>query len=215
MEECVQITVKMADHEINGGQRYKSWVHHPERVMERLVGWQLVETGPDFCTFNIPQSIVAAAETERQAKIPREKRRYWGDKTDFARCLEVVYNETKAQVEKAPALPPCDKHLTKNKVESKGKKLRPALNTGMLEVGDVVDAKSKRGRYYVGVITKVTRCQGGRHVPAMLDVTRMPRKLIANTTALTFPEFVDRAGNMCVCSTMKGPWAPSRLSLLT
>jgi len=51
----------------------------------------------------ILQSIVAAAATERQAKIPKEERRYWGDKSDFCRCLEVVLNEMEPRAEKAPA----------------------------------------------------------------------------------------------------------------
>lgn len=124
-EHYVQITVKLCDSELNGGMRYKAWAHYRERgmcshpiilllvyllltsfviaVMERLGGWTCVANGQDFCTFNIPQSIVAAAATERQAKIPKEERRYWGDKTDFCRCLETVLNEMEPRAEKSPA----------------------------------------------------------------------------------------------------------------
>ncbi len=46
---------------------------------------------------------MAAAATERQAKIPKEERRYWGDKSDFCRCLEVVLNEMEPRLDKTPA----------------------------------------------------------------------------------------------------------------
>ena len=102
-EHYLGLTVKIGDHEINGGLRYKAWAHHRDRVLERLGGWQLMANGQDFATFNIPQSIVAAAATERQTKVPKEDRRYWGDKSDFCRCLEVVLNEMEPRSDKTPA----------------------------------------------------------------------------------------------------------------
>jgi hypothetical protein len=99
-EQYIQLTAKITDHEINGGIRYKAWTHHRDRVLERLGGWQLIASGPDFATFGIPNSIVAAAASERQAKIPKEERRYWGDKSDFCRCLETVLNEMEPRTEK-------------------------------------------------------------------------------------------------------------------
>jgi hypothetical protein len=45
---------------------------------------------------------VAAAATERQAKVPKEERRYWGDKSDFCRCLEVVLSEMEPRSDKTP-----------------------------------------------------------------------------------------------------------------
>ena len=99
----MQLTCKIIDHEVNGAFRYKAWVHHRDRVLERLGGWQLIQTGPDFVTFSIHNSIIAAAATERQAKIPKEERRYWGDKSDFCRCLEVVLNEMEPRSDKSPA----------------------------------------------------------------------------------------------------------------
>ena len=97
--DTVQLTCKLVDPEVNGGFRYRAWAHHRERVLERLGGWQLVANGQDFATFNIPQSIVSAAAMERQAKIPKEERRYWGDKSDFCRCLETVLNEMEPRAE--------------------------------------------------------------------------------------------------------------------
>ena len=99
----IQLSVKIADSEINGGARYRAWAHHRERVLERLGGWQLIVAGPDYATFNIPQSVVLAAASERQAKIPKEERRYWGDKADFCRCLETVLNEMEPRADKASA----------------------------------------------------------------------------------------------------------------
>ena len=99
----IQLSVKIADSEINGGARYRAWAHHRERVLERLGGWQLIAAGPDYATFNIPQSVVLAAASERQAKIPKEERRYWGDKADFCRCLETVLNEMEPRADKASA----------------------------------------------------------------------------------------------------------------
>ena len=72
-------------------------------MLERLGGWQLMSNGQDFATFNIPQSIVAAAATERQTKVPKEERRYWGDKSDFCRCLEVVFSEMAPRADRNPA----------------------------------------------------------------------------------------------------------------
>ena len=46
---------------------------------------------------------MAAAATERQAKVPKEERRYWGDKSDFCRCLEVVLNEMEPRSDKTHA----------------------------------------------------------------------------------------------------------------
>ena len=97
--DTVQLTCKLVDPEVNGGFRYRAWAHHRERVLERLGGWQLVANGQDFATFSIPQSIVSAAAMERQAKIPKEERRYWGDKSDFCRCLETVLNEMEPRAE--------------------------------------------------------------------------------------------------------------------
>jgi len=54
---------------------------------------QLMASGPDFATFNVPQGLVAAASAEKHAKTPKEERRFWGDKTDFCRCLETILNE--------------------------------------------------------------------------------------------------------------------------
>jgi hypothetical protein len=102
-EQYIQLTAKITDHEVNGAFRYKAWTHHRDRVLERLGGWQLIASGPDFATFGIPNSIVAAAATERQAKIPKEERRYWGDKSDFCRCLETVLNEMEPRAEKSPS----------------------------------------------------------------------------------------------------------------
>eukprot|EP00802_Teleaulax_amphioxeia_P004216 Tamp_04220.p1 GENE.Tamp_04220~~Tamp_04220.p1 ORF type:complete len:318 (+),score=102.20 Tamp_04220:87-956(+) len=102
-EQYHGLTVKIGDCEVNGGLRYRAWIHHRERVLERLGGWQIMAQGQDFASFNIPQSIVAAAATERQAKIPKEERRYWGDKSDFCRCLEVVLSEMEPRADKAQA----------------------------------------------------------------------------------------------------------------
>lgn len=102
-EQYIQLTAKITDHELNGAFRYKAWTHHRDRVLERLGGWQLMASGADFATFSIPNSIVAAAATERQAKIPKEERRYWGDKSDFCRCLETVLNEMEPRAEKTPS----------------------------------------------------------------------------------------------------------------
>jgi hypothetical protein len=101
--ENVQLTCKLVDPDVNGGFRYRAWTHHRDRVLERLGGWQLIAAGPDFATFSIPPSIVTAAQAERQAKIPKEERRYWGDKSDFCRCLETVLNEMEPRI-KTPAL---------------------------------------------------------------------------------------------------------------
>lgn len=46
---------------------------------------------------------MAAAATERQTRIPKEERRYWGDKSDFCRCLEVVLSEMEPRSDKTPA----------------------------------------------------------------------------------------------------------------
>ena len=89
----VQLTVKIADHQVNGAYRYKAWSHYRDMVLQRLAGWQLVASGSDFATFNVPQALASAAATERNQKIPKEDRRFWGDKSDFCRCLETVLNE--------------------------------------------------------------------------------------------------------------------------
>mmetsp|Transcript_62945 Transcript_62945/g.101799 ORF Transcript_62945/g.101799 Transcript_62945/m.101799 type:complete len:301 (+) Transcript_62945:157-1059(+) len=99
-DHYIQLTSKITDHEVNGAFRYKAWTHHRERVLQRLSGWHLIASGPDFATFNIPNSIVAAAATERQNKIPKEERQYWGDKSDFCRCLETVLSEMEPRSEK-------------------------------------------------------------------------------------------------------------------
>ena len=99
--EYIQLTVKIGDHEVNGGIRYRAWAEHRETVMQRLRGWELLATGPDFATFNIPQSIVQAAATERGAKLSKFDRKYWGDKTDFCRCLEAILWE----IEKGRKMP--------------------------------------------------------------------------------------------------------------
>mmetsp|Transcript_29491 Transcript_29491/g.94576 ORF Transcript_29491/g.94576 Transcript_29491/m.94576 type:complete len:110 (+) Transcript_29491:127-456(+) len=57
----VQVTVKIGDHEINGGTRYRAWVEHKDKVMERLTGWQIVAMDGNMITFHVPQSIVSAA----------------------------------------------------------------------------------------------------------------------------------------------------------
>mmetsp|Transcript_22634 Transcript_22634/g.50992 ORF Transcript_22634/g.50992 Transcript_22634/m.50992 type:complete len:284 (-) Transcript_22634:233-1084(-) len=101
--DMVQLTCKIVDPEMNGGLRYKAWTHHRESVLQRLGAWQLVASGPDFATFNVPRAIVEAAATERQAKIPKEERRYWGDRSDFCRCLETVLNEQEPKPHSAPA----------------------------------------------------------------------------------------------------------------
>mmetsp|Transcript_7280 Transcript_7280/g.25052 ORF Transcript_7280/g.25052 Transcript_7280/m.25052 type:complete len:316 (-) Transcript_7280:981-1928(-) len=101
--DVIQLTCKIVDPEMNGGMRYKAWTHHREVVLQRLNGWQLVASGPDFATFNVPRAIVEAAATERQAKIPKEERRYWGDKSDFCRCLETVLNELEPKATSAPS----------------------------------------------------------------------------------------------------------------
>ncbi len=91
--DYIQLTVKIGDHEVNGGSRYRAWIEHREAVMLRLRGWELVSTGPDFATFNITQDIVQAAANERAAKLSKFERKYWGDKTDFCRCLEAILYE--------------------------------------------------------------------------------------------------------------------------
>jgi len=101
-EHFVQITAKLGDHEVNGGMRYKAWAHYRERVLERLGGWHLIASGPDFATFSISQSVAVAAAAERHAKISKEERRYWGDKSDFCRCLELVLNEMEPRADKTP-----------------------------------------------------------------------------------------------------------------
>ena len=88
--EYIQLTVKIGDHELNGASRYRAWIEHRDAVMQRLRGWELVAQGPDYATFNIPQSIVQAAGVERAAKLSKFDRKFWGDKTDFCRCLEAV-----------------------------------------------------------------------------------------------------------------------------
>ena len=88
--DYIQLTVKIGDHEVNGGTRYRAWIEHRDAVMQRLRGWELVAAGPDFATFNIPQGIAQAAANERASKLPKFERKYWGDKTDFCRCLEAI-----------------------------------------------------------------------------------------------------------------------------
>ena len=75
----MQLTVKIADHEANGARRYKAWSDYRDAVLQRLAGWHLIASGPDFATFNLPQAIVAAAASEREAKIAKEERRLGGD----------------------------------------------------------------------------------------------------------------------------------------
>lgn len=98
----IQLTVKIADHQVNGAYRYKAWSHYRDVVLQRLAGWQLIASGPDFATFDVPQALVAQAATERQAKIPKEDRRFWGDKSDFCRCLETILNEQEPPYRMAP-----------------------------------------------------------------------------------------------------------------
>mmetsp|Transcript_45575 Transcript_45575/g.73462 ORF Transcript_45575/g.73462 Transcript_45575/m.73462 type:complete len:419 (+) Transcript_45575:134-1390(+) len=98
----VQLTVKIADHQVNGAYRYKAWLHYRDVVIQRLAGWQLMASGPDFATFNVPQGLVAAASAEKHAKTPKEERRFWGDKTDFCRCLETILNEQEPSYRMTP-----------------------------------------------------------------------------------------------------------------
>jgi len=90
----IQVQVKIGDHEQNGCFRYKAWALHRDIVLQRL-RWDVVEQQDDYVTFSVPAALAEASEVERKAKVPKEERRYWGDKTDFCRCLEVVINEVR------------------------------------------------------------------------------------------------------------------------
>ena len=89
----VQITVKIGDHTVSGGARYRAWIDHREAVLQRLRGWELVTATSDFATFYVPQGIVQAAAAERAANVSKVDRKFWGDKNDFCRCLEAVMRE--------------------------------------------------------------------------------------------------------------------------
>ena len=88
--DYISLTVKIGDAELNGCSRYRAWTDHRDAVMQRLGGWDLVATGQDFATFTIPQGVAQAAAIERMAKLSKFDRKYWGDKTDFCRCLETT-----------------------------------------------------------------------------------------------------------------------------
>lgn len=91
-EDGIQLSVKINDHNSNGGTRYKGWAFHREAVIKRL-GWRLLHSGLDYATFVVPQAHLAPADRERRARVPKEERQFWSDKNDFCRCLEVVLDE--------------------------------------------------------------------------------------------------------------------------
>ena len=91
-EEGVQLSVKIYDHNSNGGTRYKGWAFHRQAVIKRL-GWRLLHVGVDYATFLVPHALLAEADRERRARVPKEQRQYWSDKNDFCRCLEVIVDE--------------------------------------------------------------------------------------------------------------------------
>eukprot|EP00960_Hanusia_phi_P067194 766569-Hanusia_phi.AAC.4 len=67
----------------------------PEEVEARIANDHRPPIQDDYVTFSVPAALAEASEVERKAKVPKEERRYWGDKTDFCRCLEVVINEVR------------------------------------------------------------------------------------------------------------------------
>ena len=69
-------------------------------MLERLGGWQLMSNGQDFATFNIDRG---GRGDRAPDQGPPGERRYWGDKSDFCRCLKVVFSEMAPRADRNPA----------------------------------------------------------------------------------------------------------------
>ncbi|EKX43233.1 hypothetical protein GUITHDRAFT_163873 [Guillardia theta CCMP2712] len=86
-----KLLVRIVDHEAAVSRRYLVSRCPPPHVVRR----QDVTTDPrnSFVLFGVPNDLMEKAERERQRKIPKEKRKFFSDRNDFRRCLEVILKE--------------------------------------------------------------------------------------------------------------------------